>query len=231
MPGPDHDLSAALRSLAAVPVDRSTVGFVLAVLVDRAAPVLGAAAEASVTLVRNGAGRTVASTGDVALRLDEVQYRGDAGPCLDAATAGRPTRAIADDGARWPDVTRALRDAGVDSIWSHPLPLAGPVRGSLNLYVRDGAGGSSEVAATLVEVAAVPVTNVWLYEESVRTTENLRVALESRAVIEQAKGILMERLKITADQAFDALARTSNDTNTKLRAVAQAVVDTGQIPR
>ena len=87
------------------------------------------------------------------------------------------------------------------------------------------------MAAALVEVAAVPVTNVWLYEESVRTVENLRVALETRAVIEQAKGILMERLKITADQAFDALARTSNDTNTKLREVAQAVVDTGQIPR
>ncbi len=74
------------------------------------------------------------------------------------------------------------------------------------------------------------MANVWLYEEAMRTTENLRAALESRAVIEQAKGILMERLKVTADRAFDTLVRVSNDTNTKLRDVAQAVVDTGSVP-
>jgi ANTAR domain len=231
VPRPDHDLSAVIRSLATVPVDRTTVSSVLAVLVDQAAPVLGAAPDASLTFVRRGAGRTLASTSDLALRLDEVQYRSDAGPCLDAATTGRPTQALAGDAARWPDVARALREVGIDSIWSHPLPLTGPATASLNLYVRDGGAADGEVAAALVEAAAVPVTNAWLYEESVRTIENLRVALDTRAVIEQAKGILMERLKVTAQQAFDALARTSNDTNTKLRDVAQAVVETGQIPR
>ena len=98
-------------------------------------------------------------------------------------------------------------------------------------HVPDGVAGQREVAATLVEVAAVPVTDVWLYEDRVRTVDDLRDALETRAVIEQVKGILMERLGITADQACDALARTSHDTNTKLREVAQAVVGTGQIPR
>jgi len=139
---------------------------------------------------------------------------------------------LAGDGGRWPDLARALAGAGYDGVWSQPLPTDGPVTGSLNLYVRDGGGaGAREAAATLVERAVVPVTNVWLYEEAVRTADNLRLAMESRAVIEQAKGVLMTCLRITADTAFDILVRRSNETNTKLRDIAQSVVDTGELPR
>ena len=89
-------------------------------------------------------------------------------------------------------------------MWSHPLPTDEPVTGSLNLYVRRGGDpGTRAAAADLVERAVVPVTNVWLYAEAVRN----------------------------ADTALEALVRTSNDTNRKLRDVAQAVVDTGEIPR
>jgi hypothetical protein len=229
---PDHDLTAVLRRLGSLPVSRHTVATVLREFSDEAAAVLGATPEASVTLVRGGPGRTVASSSALALRLDEVQYRGDSGPCLDAAREGHPTSVRAGEASRWPDVAAALRDAGCAGVWSHPLPVEGPVSGSLNLYVRGGDDEDvAQVAAPLVETAVVPVANTWLYEEAVRTADNLRLALETRAVIEQAKGILMERLKVTADQAFDALARTSNDTNTKLREVAQAIVDTGEIPR
>ena len=232
MSRPDPDLSAVLRRLGSVPVSRHDLPAVLGEFVESAAAVLGARPEASVTLVRGGPGRTVASTGPLALRLDEVQYGGDTGPCLESARGGRPTAVLAPDGSRWPGVAAALRDAGLDGVWSHPLPVDGPVAGSLNLYVRgDHAGAAPEVAAALVATAVVPVTNAWLYEEAVRTADNLRLAMETRAVIEQAKGILMERLRITADQAFEALARTSNDTNTKLRDVAQAIVDTGRFPR
>jgi hypothetical protein len=228
---PDRDLSAVLRRLGSLPVSRHTVASVLRELVDEAAPVLGSPPEASVTLVRGGPGRTIASSGPTALELDEVQYRGDSGPCLHSAREGAPVTVLATDGDRWPDVTAALRAAGCDGVWSHPLPVEAPVGGSLNLYVRGGDPGAAEVADALVQAAVVPVANAWLYEEVVRRADNLRIALQTRAVIEQAKGILMERLRITADQAFDALVRTSNDTNTKVREVAQAIVDTGQIPR
>ena len=60
--------------------------------------------------------------------------------------------------------------------------------------------------------------------------DNLQVALESQSVIDQAKGILMERFRITAAQAFEALARVSNETNTKVRDVAERLVDTGEFP-
>jgi hypothetical protein len=229
---PDPDLSAALRRLVAVPVDQLTVPSLLTTLVESAAPLLGAAPEASVTVLRGGSARTVASSGDLAVRLDEVQYRSGNGPCLTSARERRPVHALAGDPGRWPDLAGALREAGCDSVWSSPLPVADPAAGSINLYVRTpGPAVPREVASALVAAASVPVTNAWLYEEAVRTAANLRIALDSRAVIEQAKGILMAQLKIPADSAFDLLARTSNETNTKLRDVAQSVVDTGQIPQ
>ena len=232
MSRPDHDLSAVLRPLVAVPVDHHSASSLLTTLVDRAAPLLGAPPEASVTVLRGGPARTVATSGDLAVRLDEVQYRSDDGPCLAAARDGRPVHVLAGDAARWPDLVRALREAGCDGVWSSPLPVAGGVSGSLNLDVRgQGSEVPQDLAAALAEAASLPVANAWLYEDAVRTAAHLRAALDSRAVIEQAKGILMARLKITADPAFDLLARASNDTNTKVRDLAQAVVDTGQIPR
>jgi hypothetical protein len=228
---PDHELADVFRRLGSAPLSRQTVRSVVADLAAAATPVLGAAPAISVTVLGHGPSRTAAASGPLALRLDAVQYREDAGPCLDAARRGGPVGTIEVDDARWPVFARALHESGCDSVWSHPLPLAEPAAGSLNLYLPAVAEPAArEMAAALVAGAAVPVANAWLYEEAVRTGDNLRVALESRAVIEQAKGILMERLKVTADGAFEALARISNDTNTKLRDVAQAVVDTGSLP-
>jgi AmiR/NasT family two-component response regulator len=69
---------------------------------------------------------------------------------------------------------------------------------------------------------------MYLYESAVERAGHLQAALDSRAVIDQAKGILMERFKMTADQAFQALARISMESNTKVREVAQRIVDTGE---
>jgi hypothetical protein len=192
---------------------------------DRAAAALGVVPAASLTLVSDAPARTVAASDPLAVRLDAVQYGEDAGPCLEAARRGGPAGVVGDSDDRWPVFARALVDAGCDSVWSHPLPLQGATAGSLNVYLPEGvAPDRRTTAAVLAEGAVLPLTNVWLYEEALRTSE------ESRAVIEQAKGILMERLKVTADRAFDVLARISNDTNTKLRDVAQTIVDTGSVP-
>jgi len=211
-------------------VSRQDVRSVVAEVAERAADVVGVPAVTSITLVSDGPPRTVAASSELALRLDRVQYRDHAGPCLEAARSGGPVGVMSEDDARWPGFSAALAEAGCDSVWSHPLPLA-PAVGSLNLYLPSGVDpGRRKTAAALAEAAAVPVANVWLYEDAVRRTDNLRAALESRSVIEQAKGILMERMKVTADGAFDTLVRVSNETNTKLRDVARAVVDTGAVP-
>ena len=231
MSRPDHDLTDVLRRLGSLPVSRHTVRSVVDSLAEQASDVLGVAPAASVTVLAEGPARTVAASADLALQLDGVQYRDDAGPCLDAARRGGPVGAVSGQGDRWPRFGQALADSGCDSVWSHPLPLDSPVVGSLNLYLPAGVDPDERTtAAAIAEGAAAPVANVWLYEEAVRTTENLRAALESRSVIEQAKGILMERMKLTSGAAFDTLVRISNDTNTKLRDVAEALVRTGTIP-
>ena len=105
--------------------------------------------------------------------------------------------------------------------------------GGLDVYVRSvGAwdGRARRLATRFLEQAAVPVLNRYLYERALARAEHLETAMSSRATIEQAKGILMERRKLAADQAFQALARASMERNAKLRDVADQVVRTGEFP-
>lgn len=88
---------------------------------------------------------------------------------------------------------------------------------------------TAELVTRLATYAVGPVSNMYLYESAVERAEHLQAALESRAVIDQAKGIVMERYKLTADQAFQILARLSMERNVKLRDIATRVVHTGEL--
>ena len=187
---------------------------------------------ASVTIVRGGRATTVASSGELALELDEEQYRLGAGPCLSAATTGQPSE-IADTrmDQQWPDFAAVAAEAGCDSMLSCPLPVREQVSGALNVYAREFTAAephTRDLLARLTAHAVVPVSNVYLYEAAVARAEHLQSALDSRAVIDQAKGILMERFRLTPDAAFQALTRVSMETNTKLRDVAVRFVATGE---
>ena len=105
--------------------------------------------------------------------------------------------------------------------------------GALNVYGRDFPlpdRRALDVVARFAAYAVVPVSNMYLYESAVERATHLQTALDSRAVIDQAKGILIERFKLTADQAFQALTRVSMESNTKVRDVAERFVRTGQLP-
>jgi AmiR/NasT family two-component response regulator len=107
------------------------------------------------------------------------------------------------------------------------------VTGGLNVYVWSARAWDEEarrLATRFLEQAATPVLNRHLYDSALARAEHLQTAMASRAAIEQAKGILMERYKLSADQAFQALARASMAANTKLRDVADQVVETGEFP-
>lgn len=159
--------------------------------------------EASVTLLIKDEPRTVVDTGPLALGLDEVQYdRGD-GPCLHAARNGvlveiGDTRV--DD--RWADYARYVAEHGVRCVLAVPLILDGEehLAGSLNIYARrpDAFDEASRAVATgFAPYAAVAAGTVQAYCRARETADNLQKALETRAVIEQAKGILIERHKLT----------------------------------
>jgi GAF domain-containing protein len=118
-------------------------------------------------------------------------------------------------------------------VLSFPLPVQELVSGALNVYARRSHAADDrtrELLSRFAAYAVVPVSNMYLYQSAVEQAEHLRAALDSRAVIDQAKGILMERLKLTADQAFQVLAQASMQTNRKVRDVADSFVRTGVFP-
>jgi hypothetical protein len=187
----------------------------------------------SVTIIDRGKPVTVASSGELALRLDQVQYELGSGPCLAAAATGRRSELV-DTRAptAWTEFAARAAERGCGSVLAFPLPVQERVSGSLNVYARRFAvpdRRTLDLVARFAAYAVVPVSNMYLYESAVERAGHLQTALDSRAVIDQAKGILMERFKLTADQAFQVLTRVSMESNTKVRDVAERFVQTGQL--
>jgi GAF domain-containing protein len=224
----------ALQRLGRLSLREQSMDSLLQTVVDTAASVLPGDAEASVSLLINHRPATPVYSDRLALDLDETQYGHGHGPCLHCARTGEMTEvADARTETRWRDyMERAVELGGLSSL-SVPLPVSEGVAGALNIYARepdafDEAG--REVATEFAPYAAVAVGNMYSYQSARELAENLQLALQSRGVIDQAKGILMERHKLTADQAFHLLARTSMSTNRKVRDVADELVRTGELP-
>lgn len=186
------------------------------------------ATEVSVTLVEGDRARTAAFTGSIAVLLDERQYETGFGPCLSAAISGQTIRTNEDDtDTPYPEFLRAAQRAGIRHTLSVALPVPGRVVGALNLYSA-GTEVFSEHAehtvGTLAGYAAVFIANAALYADAVDLAHQLQIAMASRAVIEQAKGVVMAQKGGSPDEAFTALARLSQTRNVKLRDLAQDVV-------
>ena len=168
----------------------------------------------------------VAATSPVPQQLDELQQREGTGPCLDAARAQAVIRIedVATD-ARWPPFAEQATAAGVRSMLCLPLHVDTSVYGTLSVYAdtpRTFKDVTESVARVLAVLAAITLS------ES-RGRANLERALESRDLIGQAKGIIMQARRVTAEEAFALLVRRSQETNTKLLEVAEAVVHTGVV--
>ena len=192
--------------------------------------------EASVLLLVKDKPTTVAHTGQLAVDLDETQYERGHGPCLHAARTGELTE-IADTRTetRWQDYTQRAAERGNLSSLSIPLVIDEDeqVTGALNVYARQPDAfdeDSRSVATRFGPYAAVAAGNMYAYQSARDLADNLQAALESRAVIDQAKGVLIERYKVTPDQAFQLLARASMNANRKVRDVADHLVHTGELP-
>ncbi len=165
--------------------------------------------------------------------VDALQHQTGEGPCLDAVNQQRIIYAVdLDADSRWPQFGPLATAAGVRSVLALPLGEDGG-RGALNLYARyPAAFGVVDrgKAVVLASLAGVALSSAHSHEEEEHRFNTLHAALRSREVIGQAEGILMERERITADQAFDILRRASQHLNIKLREVAQTLVETGEGP-
>jgi GAF domain-containing protein len=229
---PDDAVQPAFEELGRISFAEHSLESVLQTVTALATSVLPGEPLTSVTIIDDRP-TTVASSGDLALELDRVQYRLGDGPCLTAASTGQAAEIVdTRAAAEWTEFAAVAAAAGCGSVLSFPLPVREKVAGALNVYGREFAVADERTRRLLsrfADYAVVPVSNMYLYETALERAEHLAVALDSRAVIDQAKGILMERYKLTPDQAFQALTRVSMDTNTKVRDIADHFVRTGDL--
>lgn len=226
---PPLDARAAFAQLGELRFETTSMEAMLQRIAELAKRVIPRVAEASVSLIANDKATTAAYTGRLALDLDETQYGRGYGPCLEAAV-GQEIREITDARAetRWPDYARISVERGSLSSLSVPVPVREAIHGGLNLYAAEAHAfddDAKDVARAFASYAAVAVHNMHLYESTRELAENLDIAMRTRAVIEQAKGILMSQRRCDATEAFNVLAAASQRSNRKLRDIAQAIVD------
>jgi GAF domain-containing protein len=233
---PDTDVAQlALDELGRMSFAEHSLQSVLQKVTDLTARVLPGEPVTSVTILTTNRASTVAASAPLARELDEAQYTQGTGPCLEAATTGLVVEVPdTDTDPRWGPFPKLAAERGCRSMLSFPLPRQELISGGLNVYARTTRPldeRTRQLAARFAAYAVVPVSNMYLYQSAVERAEHLRAALDSRAVIDQAKGILMERYKLSADQAFTALAQVSMESNRKVRDVAERFVETGELRR
>ena len=222
-----------LRDLSRVPFAGRSLEAILGDITAIAARGIPGAESTSITLIRGDEAFTAAHHGEMALAADELQYARGSGPCMDAGRGGVPLRV--DDmrtEKRWPDYTAHVLDVGVRSSLSVPLPYQGTSIGALNVYSSVPEAFSSveslDAGLEVADAIAVAVANADAHAQVVDQAHNMRRAMESRAVIEQAKGVLMAQRGIDAQQAFDVLRDASQRYNRKLRDIAAGIIASTQ---
>lgn len=204
----------------------------LQLIVDLAVSAIDGCDAAGVFVVRDGDVVTAASSDPLVVELDELQFASNEGPCLDAvAQGGSAYAADLSDDSRWPTFGPAAALAGIRSALAFRLsdqPIS-----ALNLYARmPAAFGATDRAKGVIFATLAGIALDAAGERAADDTRvaNLHAAMKTRELIGQAQGILMERERISAEQAFDVLRRASQHLNIRVREVAQALVDTGETP-
>ena len=202
----------------------------LRLLTDRCVGMLGASAAGVLLADRDGELRVMAASDEQVRLLELFQLQSDEGPCLEAFRTGTPvlvadlTREI----ERWPRFATAAHRSGFTAVQALPMRLRDEVVGALNLFRAEP--GPFDPAGTLIAQALADVATISLLQQ--RTThrstilnEQLQTALNSRILIEQAKGKLAERRSIDMEQAFTALRGYARSHNRRLSDVARAFID------
>jgi GAF domain-containing protein len=230
--GTSQRTQAALDELALLVLDQESTQTVSQKVVDLVARVMPAGSEVSMTVVRDETATTAAFTGERALTLDEMQYQSGYGPCMEAAISQHVIEISDGRGeTRWPAYMPTFLAVGARSSLAVPVSAA-RLSAGLNIYAQEAEAFSDEdrrTVARFADFAAVALANVDALQDARESSENLRAAMEFRSVIEQAKGIVMERHRLTGDEAFRLLAEASQRTNRKLRDIAEDLVLTGEL--
>lgn len=222
----DADLAGELSKLARELQAETDPQAVMQRIVEAAVREIAPAVAAAITLVHKGEVTSPAHSSELAARVGTIQSRTGEGPCVD--TSRQELTVLSDDlrvETRWPTFAAEAVEQGVLSVISFQLFVEHDSMGALDVY-SDTAGSfdadAENVGLLLASHAAIAMS-------ASRKAANLYAAVESRDLIGQAKGILMERYKINGAQAFDLLILSSQNTNVKLRDVAERLTATGEL--
>ncbi|MFC8850307.1 MULTISPECIES: GAF and ANTAR domain-containing protein [unclassified Micromonospora] len=202
----------------------------LHVLTERCVDLLGVSAAGLLLTDQRDTLQVVAASSERTRLLELFQLQTDQGPCLDCFRTGQPV-SVADltlTTARWPRFTAAAAEVGFAAVHALPMRLRSEVIGALNLFeVRPGAldEGKLRIGQALADVATIGLLQQRAIHRRDILTEQLQTALNSRVLIEQAKGVLAERLQVEVGHAFAILRDGARSRNRRLSELSQAIVD------
>jgi GAF domain-containing protein len=185
-----------------------------------------------VTMAEDGMLRFVTAVSQASGELERNQEEEQAGPCRDAYDTGEVVRVtdVRAESARWPEFSATAERLSVAGVAGIPMRLADQIIGALNLYSGEPREWSDEdiaVAKVLADVATSYVVNASKLRQQEQLSEQLQHALESRVVIEQAKGITAQQNAVTIDHAYQRMRTHARNNNASLRVVAEAIVAVG----
>lgn len=223
-------LARTLVELADTLVEDFDVVELLTLLTDRCVDVLDVTAAGLLLAAPGGDLRVMASSSE-AMRLVELfELQTDEGPCLDCYRTGQPVvnKDLSRMNSRWPRFAPRAIAAGFTSVHALPMRLRGLTIGALNLFrATEGTvdDADADAAQALADVATIAILQHRATLETQVVNKQLTQALNSRIVIEQAKGVVGERENLTMEQAFTLLRSYARNHNLRLVEVARGVVD------
>jgi GAF domain-containing protein len=228
----DEKLANVLVSVADTLVDDFDVVDLLYNLVVRSVDLFGATAAGLLLADEEGTLRVASASSEGARLLELFQIQHQEGPCLDCFRSGQPVRTerLDTEETRWPTFASAATDQGFVGVLALPMRLRGRVIGALNLLSEHSAppiaADEIPLAQALADVATIAILQDRLARSRELLAEQLQSALNSRVVIEQAKGALATRLDVEHEEAFALLCTYARNDRRKLVDVAEEVINT-----
>jgi GAF domain-containing protein len=225
----DDGLEASLAGLSGLLTGPRPVQETMVRIAEFAVRAVPGAEGAGLTMLEDDRPQTVVASAEFVHAVDDVQYGLGEGPCLVAVETRRTqTSGSLGGDARWPRFGPRVGRMGVHSAVSLPLLLPDRVVGALNVYAhgKDAFGSEAvRIGEMFARPAAVSVHNAQILAQSQRLAEQLGAALVSRAVIDQALGVIMSRTGATPEEAFERLRAMSQSQHVKVAEVARALLD------
>lgn len=224
----EQPLQESLAALSRFFVGDGTIHQTLLRVSELTVEAIPAADLAGITMIVEGRQRTAVFTDEAAPEVDQAQYDTGEGPCLDAFEKQQVFRieSTREDGP-WPAFRRAAAEHGIGSTLSFPMAVDKQPTGALNLYSyreRAFSTDDEQIGELFASQAAIVLANAQAYWDARDLSERLGDAMKSRAVIEQAKGMLMSAQRCNEEEAFELLVRASQRENVKLRDIASRIV-------